>query len=459
MGIFIQDIEPTIYVGNESNISGYCEDEMIYPSQPHEPLVLTDLAGDSTAVYPSGSTTIYDVTMQKSISRNSVGYLQPWMLPFDYMIEANTGIQFYGIKSIEYDYAHNYTTVYYDELPVGFRIPQNTPILIKLETTNIYEIRANGVQINEHTNGVLTNCYDGTNLRVDHLPYEDVYAEIYGTYQRSRPSQKAFALNIRGELISVASSVMLSAYRWYIHTTSDQDVSNYGIEEAIDDYSVEYFTLKSYESGNTFTFTNNIDYSLDDGSTWTTLSANTASPSVNKGKKISFKAQLAPNSSSGIGTFSATGQYEAQGNAMSLLFDNNFIGKTDFQRGLIELNYAFIFLFSGSTGLTSAQNLSLPATTLANQCYRYMFYNCTSLTTAPELPADTMTIYCYDNMFNGCTNLSYIKMLATDISATNCLSNWVQGVSATGTFVKDASQTSLPSGASGIPDGWTVQNA
>lgn len=50
-------------------------------------------------------------------------------------------------------------------------------------------------------------------------------------------------------------------------------------------------------------------------------------------------------------------------------------------------------------------------------------------------------------------------MLATDISASNCLNNWVNGVSSTGTFVKNAAMTSLPTGASGIPSGWTVQNA
>ena len=50
-------------------------------------------------------------------------------------------------------------------------------------------------------------------------------------------------------------------------------------------------------------------------------------------------------------------------------------------------------------------------------------------------------------------------MLATDISAENCLTGWVDSVAATGTFVKAASMTSLPTGASGIPSGWTVQNA
>ena len=34
-----------------------------------------------------------------------------------------------------------------------------------------------------------------------------------------------------------------------------------------------------------------------------------------------------------------------------------------------------------------------------------MFNDCTSLTTAPALPATTLANCCYDFMFNGCTSL------------------------------------------------------
>ena len=120
-------------------------------------------------------------------------------------------------------------------------------------------------------------------------------------------------------------------------------------------------------------------------------------------------------------------------------------------------NDCYSFMFYNCTNLTTAPEL--PATTLADRCYYYMFYNCTSLTTAPELPATILAEYCYYQMFYGCSNLNYIKMLATDISASNCLTNWVQMVSSTGTFVKNPAMTSLPTGQSGIPSGWTVQNA
>ena len=114
-------------------------------------------------------------------------------------------------------------------------------------------------------------------------------------------------------------------------------------------------------------------------------------------------------------------------------------------------------MFSGCTSLINAPEL--PSTSLALNCYYGMFKGCTSLTTAPELPATTLAESCYFGMFSGCTNLNYIKCLATDISATSCTVNWVSGVASTGTFVKNSEMTGWSTGQSGIPSGWSVQNA
>ena len=119
-------------------------------------------------------------------------------------------------------------------------------------------------------------------------------------------------------------------------------------------------------------------------------------------------------------------------------------------------NNCYNGMFNYCINLASAPEL--PATTLKPGCYAGMFMNCTSLTSAPELPATTLVDYCYHQMFIHCTNLNRVTMLATDISASNCLTNWMSGVSATGTFTKAASMTTLPTGESGIPSGWTVQN-
>ena len=62
----------------------------------------------------------------------------------------------------------------------------------------------------------------------------------------------------------------------------------------------------------------------------------------------------------------------------------------------------------------------LPATTLANNCYGSMFYNCTSLTQAPELPATRLADNCYRSMFYNCTSLTQASELPATTLANNC---------------------------------------
>ena len=118
--------------------------------------------------------------------------------------------------------------------------------------------------------------------------------------------------------------------------------------------------------------------------------------------------------------------------------------------------YCYAAMFYESDVLTTAPEL--PATVLADYCYNQMFRGCTGLTVAPELPATTLAAGCYRHMFWDCKKLDHITMLATDISANNCLTQWVNGVASTGTFTKAAAMTSLTTGVSGIPEGWTVKN-
>ena len=299
------------------------------------------------------------------------------------------------------------------------------------------------------------------------------------------------------------------------------------------DYSEDYLTFVALEDGTFQLSTNAVSYSLDNGETWTTLAADTASPTVTVGNKIMWKGTITPQSYSGIGVFSSTAEFDVQGNVMSLLFGDNYKGQTD----LTGKNYAFCQLFYNNTNVVSAENLSLPATTLANYCYQYMFYgctslvtapqlpattlqngcyqsmfqNCTSLVTAPQLPATTLVTYCYGGMFSGCTalttapqlpattlasscyvsmfrdctslatapelpattlidrcynsmfygctSLNYIKAMFTTTPSRTYTSSWVNGVAATGTFVKNSAATWNVTGYNAVPSGWTVQTA
>jgi hypothetical protein len=171
---------------------------------------------------------------------------------------------------------------------------------------------------------------------------------------------------------------------------------------------------------------------------------------------ISFKATgLVPTKGDGIGTFAVNKKFNLKGNVMSMLFGDE--GKNNFD--LTGYDYAFINLFYNCTTLQSVSKDFLPATKLAKNCYAYMFYGCTSLTHAPELPATALTNYCYYAMFQGCASLNYIKALFTTTPSSLYTGNWVNGVSRTGTFVKNANATWNVIGVHGIPKGWIVQTA
>ena len=83
--------------------------------------------------------------------------------------------------------------------------------------------------------------------------------------------------------------------------------------------------------------------------------------------------------------------------------------------------YACYYMFYNCTGLTTAPEL--PATTLKPYCYAYMFNSCTNLTTAPSLPATTLANNCYGSMFRDCTNLTTAPKLPATKLTGNCYSH------------------------------------
>ena len=272
---------------------------------------------------------------------------------------------------------------------------------------------------------------------------------------------------------SYAATAGMSGYTGYIYAEGTNTKCSGG-----HDYSKDYLTFRA--NGNVkFKFSGATTYySKNDGKNWVSLTANNYSPTISSGETILWKLTKTPSSSNGVGRFTSSGStFSAEGNVLSMTKGDSFTGYTN------PGNYAFMYLFSGCTGLASAENLimpknvatncyksmfyscsnltkapELPATTLANGCYYSMFMYCSNLTTAPVLPAPTLASSCYYTMFSNCTKLNNVTCLATDVSATTCTSNWLKSVSSSGTFTKAASMNNWGSGASGIPAGWTVVN-
>lgn len=215
----------------------------------------------------------------------------------------------------------------------------------------------------------------------------------------------------------------------------------------ITDKEKEYLSFVALESG-TFGFTHSVDgavlyYSKNDGE-WTAL---TGTIDVVKGDVVRFKGELTPVTNKGIGTFTSTGDFDAEGNVMSLLFGDNFQDNTTLPE------YAFFKLFF-DTRICSAKNLVLPSLTLSRYCYKEMFYNCGSLIIAPKLPALELVDYCYDHMFLHCTKLSYVKALFCTTPSASYTSLWLGQVAEFGIFVRNSKATWYVRSATGIPSNW-----
>ena len=217
---------------------------------------------------------------------------------------------------------------------------------------------------------------------------------------------------------------------------------------------------------------------------WVSASQGVIENNVVVGDIIEYKSLKG----STYGHFSSNCEFIAYGNAMSLLYGDDFSGKTTFQSTTYTLNGLFI----DCSGLTSVKHLVLPATALTQNAYNQMFRGCTNLIDSPELPATKIANWCYKGMFSGCTSLTNAPVLydvdfgpagsaspqgafedmfkgCSSLNNIKCyISNkttypdnefifgfWVNGVSPTGTFTK-AEGVNWETGISGIPNNWTV---
>lgn len=326
------------------------------------------------------------------------------------------------------------------------------------------------ISYNNSTSEITITCTDATG--------------IYYTTDGSIPTTSSTAYNNPFIVSSDVTIKAIATHPGYLNSGVATWHNNQGY-----DYSQDYLTFRILTGGTISwkAFGSNsaktIEYSINDG-TWTPITASSsASVSVVADDVVRFKGNNTTYASSNddySGFEGGSATFNIEGNIMSLIYGDNFVGETTMTG-----TYNFCSIFKQSTAV-SAENLILPATTLTNYCYRamfskaydmaaapalpattlaqgcywYMFEEC-PITTAPNLDATELVAECYGHMFEKCSNLNHIKCLATSgFKKTNVLANWVTGVSAIGTFVKDAN-TAIASdkwtrGVSGIPTNWTV---
>ena len=255
-----------------------------------------------------------------------------------------------------------------------------------------------------------------------------------------------------------------------------------------------------------------IEYSLDEGQSWTPY---TTAITLNAGQVACIRGNRTNYRNAGTDTwetpsnkpiFEANKKCYISGNIMTLLKDEVNISESAFQgafsKGGTAITYididpdaplllpattlapkCYMQMFRNCTSLTrapvfrvevpayrccynmlrlcsnltDASTIELPATTLAEDCYRELFRQCSKLVSVPKWPAPTLVKGCYRQMFSG-SGIKSLVCLATDISAAECTIDWMSDVSNdnTRTFYKAPGMTSWPRDVNGILSNWNV---
>ena len=163
-----------------------------------------------------------------------------------------------------------------------------------------------------------------------------------------------------------------------------------------------------------------------DGQNWSDYTYATDITLTNAGDKVYFKAKADNTSISRTAsnylqftTTQAAKRVKVSGNVMSLL-------APEFSQMRSVGSYCFYKLFQVCGNISDCSSLTLPATTLAGDCYNYMFSGCTNLTAAPALPATTLASSCYQRMFSGCSNLTQAPALPATTLVDYCYYNMFQ---------------------------------
>jgi len=247
----------------------------------------------------------------------------------------------------------------------------------------------------------------------------------------------------------VQDGIKIETDRYSTFTTRATDDDRFRFENA--DTSPVFIELSKHGSPNNIT----LSYSAD-GSTWSTWDSS-VHPYVFEyeipvGGSLYLKGDnWGTGNHAFIGNnaswqFTADGDVECHGNIMYLVdstgqsltakpFSHLFDGMAEHLLTAPELpattlaTNCYSYLFNGCISLVDAPEL--PATSLVADCYMGIFMGCTSLVNTPELPATVMAQNCYANMFYGCTSVTVQPTLVGTVLASGCYQGMFRGTSIT----------------------------
>lgn len=224
---------------------------------------------------------------------------------------------------------------------------------------------------------------------------------------------------------------------------------------AVEEPTPNYLTFTAEEAGSTLQFSwyseDAVEISTNGGVDWSDYTKGETITLVQVGDSVKMRGNitnfLPPTFYSA--PFAMTGQIAASGSVTSLIDDNGGDANVKMPEG------GFQYLFWKCTSLTSAPEL--PAMNLVNQAYLCMFEGCTSLVSAPQLPATTLAQTCYAGMFRGCTSLKQAPALPATVLQDSCYQSMFADCSALeqvpdlpATTLADCCYQAMFSGCSGL---------
>lgn len=183
-------------------------------------------------------------------------------------------------------------------------------------------------------------------------------------------------------------------------------------------------TFSVYSSDSNFPNYTNLEYSINNGLTWTSLNTVTDTVTVPSGISIFVRG---------------TGNSD---------FDNEEYTKINFSQ-----SHTVIGDLATLIDYSTASTLTVP-----QYAYYRLFSSDTTLTSADltETDFDNGSTDTYKRLFSGCSNLSSVKITTNNWDTTKTEA-WLTGVGTYGTIYVNGDSTKLPTNSSnGVPTGWTA---
>lgn len=375
----------------------------------------------------------------------------------------------------------------------------NTTITI---TATAYDDNVNLVHYTSATTSISVDIYSSTTQTISYTSLPSTFnvgdthslgastSPTGGTLSYSSSNSSVASVNSSGVITALATgtttiTITASAYdddTNFIHYTSATTSVTCTVQVSTPLTDSKYFVMQALTgtivSLNTAgSPSGSISYRKNGTGSWTTLSSGV---SLAKDDYIELKGNYASSDyNSNYVTFSASTPSSINiGGYLAALQNNAEIDSSN-----NTVSSPFSHLFSGCTGLVSAEYLNLPSNTVFGMYYK-CFQECTNLVTSPRvLPETIMKGAEYQRMFYGCSNLETTPIIsATTVegygsfqsmfyycgkitsltiyftsrpSQDNIYRYWLSGVNTTGVCYCPSSATYSASDIS-LPSTWTL---